>query len=306
MSFLSPTGDWRFLWKALALIAGAMLVSVLATAALILAATVAFSARLPQAEALAQAETLAAGLPAQTAIAVLSLAGLLGAAYLLVTRVEKRRWDWAALGLGPAGRGRGLLGGALAAGGIVALVATLQLLTGVTRLARIGLTPSPAGEPALTLALALILALASAFAEEIAFRGYLQTRLLESQPAWIAVPGVAALFALAHPVPATEPALYLAQALAVGVLFGLVFWRTGSLWPGMALHAVWNFIKTGVVVTQNAADGRFQGMPLFVLQDLQPGAAMLIELAVILAAIGVALALRRHSPAAQAALHDMA
>jgi hypothetical protein len=71
--------------------------------------------------------------------------------------------------------------------------------------------------------------------EEIAFRGFVQgrlTRLLGSREALLLS---AALFAVAHLSPAVFPSHFL-----LGLALGAIRARTGSLLPGMAVHAGWN------------------------------------------------------------------
>lgn len=108
--------------------------------------------------------------------------------------------------------------------------------------------------------------------EEIAFRGYLQSALgLGRRPGATVLLG-AALFAAMHLDPVRFPAL-----LFLGVLFGWLSWRAGSVWPAVAAHAANNGIATALALAAGpgAADER-------------PGAAVLVS-ALVLG--GAALAL---------------
>ncbi len=86
--------------------------------------------------------------------------------------------------------------------------------------------------------LLLLLALLSGVAEEVFFRGLLQSLLV----AWLGPWGVflqALVFALLHPAPKRAFAYPLYTGLA-GVLFGLAYLLTGSLFPGILAHFLHN------------------------------------------------------------------
>lgn len=77
--------------------------------------------------------------------------------------------------------------------------------------------------------------------EEILFRGVLQTALAAASSASKAVPIQAALFALFH-----DPVVFVpvfAMALGLGWLYA----RTGSLWPGIVAHALFNGTQLALV-----------------------------------------------------------
>lgn len=79
-----------------------------------------------------------------------------------------------------------------------------------------------------------LLAFLSGVAEEVFFRGFLQSLLV----AWLGLLGLpiqALVFALFHPVPKRAFAYPLYTGLA-GLLFGLVYLLTGSLLPGILAH----------------------------------------------------------------------
>ena len=72
-------------------------------------------------------------------------------------------------------------------------------------------------------------------AEELIFRGYLQTRLLRRWGPLAAIVPVSVLFGLVH--------LDVQHALSAGIMgawFGVLCWRTGSLWPAILCHAGYN------------------------------------------------------------------
>lgn len=85
----------------------------------------------------------------------------------------------------------------------------------------------------------LALGIIAPLAEEVVFRGAILRALLEkfSKP-WTAIVISALLFALIHLNPAQMP-----HAFLVGLLLGWMYWRTGSIIPGLLLHVVNNTVS---------------------------------------------------------------
>ena len=79
----------------------------------------------------------------------------------------------------------------------------------------------------------LAIGLLAPLSEEVVFRGAILKSLLRVQrlPVWGAIAISAVLFALVHLNPAQMP-----HAFLVGLLLGWMYWRTGSILPGMAYH----------------------------------------------------------------------
>jgi membrane protease YdiL (CAAX protease family) len=90
----------------------------------------------------------------------------------------------------------------------------------------------------------LFVALAPGFMEEMLFRGYMQTRLLQRWPAWVAILVTSAIFGVFHVMPHA-----VVNAFVIGLWLGVLAWRTGSIWPSIACHAFingsWNFWNVG-------------------------------------------------------------
>jgi membrane protease YdiL (CAAX protease family) len=81
----------------------------------------------------------------------------------------------------------------------------------------------------------LFVALAPGFVEEMLFRGYIQRRLLKRWSPWAAILVSSALFALVHLAP--HHVLYV---FPIGIWLGVIAWRTESVWPCIACHALIN------------------------------------------------------------------
>ena len=91
---------------------------------------------------------------------------------------------------------------------------------------------------------AAVVVIAAPLVEELAFRG-LGFRLLWPLGSVVAVVGTAAAFAADHGLVEGFPALFL-----FGIAVALVRLRTGSLYPGMLLHASFNAFALAVAVAR--------------------------------------------------------
>ena len=93
-----------------------------------------------------------------------------------------------------------------------------------------------------------------ALGEEISFRAYLLTGLERAWGRWSGLAIMMAVFGLVH-LPAymaqemQSLVLVLAIALAavMGLLFGLTYLRTGSLWLPVGIHFAWNFVENDLL-----------------------------------------------------------
>ncbi len=86
-------------------------------------------------------------------------------------------------------------------------------------------------------------ALLAPVCEEAAFRGYVQTTLALRRHTAAAIAAAAVLFAVMHLDPVRFPAL-----VVLGVTFGWLAWRAGSIWPAVAAHAANNAVAAGLVL----------------------------------------------------------
>ncbi len=78
--------------------------------------------------------------------------------------------------------------------------------------------------------------------EELLFRGYIQTRLVKRLGPLSGIILAASLFAIMHIDPQ-----HMVVAFILGLWCGVVVWRTGSVWSGVACHALNN--TWGVLAT---------------------------------------------------------
>jgi hypothetical protein len=294
--FKNNQGDLRWGWKTALLLLGTILFGIVLNAILMTTLTIAnVSQGLAQEQAMQKATETAGGFMPQVVLSVLQLGFMLWLVRWLIVKVEKQTFDWSLLGLVAHDRAKNIGLGILLALALTILTLGIAYLAGTMSYLGNGFDLFTTTEVIITLLLGMVLAFASGFGEEVAFRGYLQTRITQRYNPIIAVVIVAVLFALAHPLSTTiHPLIYLTTASLVGILFGTLYARTNSLWAGVALHTFWNYLQIAVFAVRNAADARFFGAPLFVFDNLSVTSHALLEFGVILLGLlGVLYSTRR-------------
>jgi len=120
----------------------------------------------------------------------------------------------------------------LAASGIMSLTTLLVPRAWVETFDVTHLFQGSSGE---RLGMVLIASLLAPFAEEVAFRGYVLSSLRTHLRPAAAIAASSVLFAAMHLDPVRFPAV-----LFLGACLGWMVWRSGSLWPAVAAHAVNN------------------------------------------------------------------
>ncbi len=277
------------------MILGTILFGVIASTLAITVLTAWYSSQgIPQDIAMEKARLASNGFVFQVILSVLQLGFMLWLVRWLIKKVEKQEFDWVKLGLVPNNRANFIKLGTGLAVGLSLLTIGAGLIAGTLIYFGNGLELFGAGQVLLTLILAAVLAMASGFGEEIAFRGYLQSRITQRYNSKTAVVIVAVLFALSHPLDqGNNPLLYIATAILVGILLGTIFAITGSLWMGIALHTVWNYVQIAVLAIRNSPDERFFGAPLLIFESVSVTSQMLIEFSVIFSGLLIVFWLSR-------------
>ena len=90
--------------------------------------------------------------------------------------------------------------------------------------------------------LALTVSIFTPFAEEFLFRGFILTMLLKRYSPIVSIVISSFVFSIAH-----EP-IAMALAFGGGYLYGWLRVKTGSIYPSMIAHAIWNGFITLVVI----------------------------------------------------------
>ena len=86
----------------------------------------------------------------------------------------------------------------------------------------------------------LSIALLAPILEELLFRGAIQSHLQEAMPQpWMAILIASAIFGVVHMNPAQIPFAFL-----LGMIFGWLYYRTGSLLPGIVGHVLNNSVAS--------------------------------------------------------------
>ena len=179
-----------------------------------------------------------------TALAVIApLAGFTAAVLLRIRSlsafgVRRVSWRWLLIGVGA---------------GVVAFV--VKVVTIVAYVAVTGDNSTPQTVYAdggsggvLSLILAtLLIGVLTPLGEELLFRGVLTNALLCYGP-FIGVVGSTLIFALAHGVSVVFPA-----AVVMGLIGAELFRRSGSIWPGVIVHVVFNLPSILILVLTRAS-----------------------------------------------------
>lgn len=178
--------------------------------------------------------------------------GLFVSVFLIAMQLKKRNLSWASVGL----KGfRTFQAVRYIAGYYLFLLSLLIVLAMVAMSLGIQDPPISSDEPggsgmlrvmggfwptfALTVAVAPIV-------EELIFRGVLFPALQRRYGAFVGVTVSSLLFTLVHIDP-----LQMISVLPLGVYLAIMYQRTGSIYPGMILHATWNLMV--LLIAQAAA-----------------------------------------------------
>jgi hypothetical protein len=94
-----------------------------------------------------------------------------------------------------------------------------------------------------SLLLSVVLFLAVAFNEELIFRGYILSNLMRSMNRYVALVVTSVLFSLVHLGNDSFSWFSFLTILLAGLLLGLPYLYTKSLWLPVALHFSWNFFQ---------------------------------------------------------------
>lgn len=124
----------------------------------------------------------------------------------------------------------------------------------------------------------IVLGLLAPLSEEIVFRGAILRTLLTSMKPWTAILISAFIFGLIHMNPVQIPFAFLA-----GILLGWMYWRTGSILPGMAYH--WANNSIAYIIYRAYPDPDMKLVDLFKGSELHVYMAVFFSLLILLPAL---------------------
>jgi membrane protease YdiL (CAAX protease family) len=173
----------------------------------------------------------------QIASGIMDIIAVTGLIYLLTTKLDRRDFSWAEIGLSWKPSVFVFFGAGVILGGVLEL---LPLGLGIAQgTVETPMVPSIAPVAVLTGTTAALL---DSFWQEIAFRGYLQTRFVKSYGAQIGIPVVAVSFVLLHLLVNPLSPLEVLTGSILFIFVGLLYHMTGSLYLVGALHGTLNYI----------------------------------------------------------------
>jgi len=103
--------------------------------------------------------------------------------------------------------------------------------------------------------------LVAGITEEVIFRGFIM-RLLEMRwNKYIAIIAPSFLFGVLHIFNMDNPnivdiLMLLIAGTSVGVMFSMIAYQSGSIWPGAIVHGIWNLIIVGMILEISGEPGK--------------------------------------------------
>ena len=162
-----------------------------------------------------------------------------------------RRWvdreSFSSLGFGLKNFTREIVIGFLM--GVIMISAGFVILLGIHEINVVGTNPD-----ATSLLLSMVLFVAVGINEELIFRGYILGNFMLSMNRWVALLVSSVVFSLMHMGNANFDLFSFVCILLAGLLLGLPYIYTKSLWLPIALHFSWNFFQ-GTIFGFNVSGG---------------------------------------------------
>lgn len=179
------------------------------------------------------------GLAAITA----TLLGALIAGWVMVRYVDQRPVGALGFAAEPAAA-RDYLVGTLAGGAMLGAAVVLLAVAGTARWVA---EPGTVSEYVAALCRALVFFSIAAALEEVLFRGYPFQVLVQGIGEWPTLLATSALFTYVHGNNPNVTPLGLANIFLAGVMLGVAYLRTRSLWFATAVHMGWNWAMSALL-----------------------------------------------------------
>ncbi len=129
-----------------------------------------------------------------------------------------------------------------------------------------------------------VLLAGAAFAEELVFRGYPLQALAEGLGGPVAIAATGVAFGLVHGANPGVTPLALVNITLAGILLGVAYWRTFSLWFATGVHLGWNWMMavpadlevSGLGLDMPAVEASLAGPPLWTGGEFGPEGGLLV------------------------------
>lgn len=207
-------------------------------------------------------------------------AGALLASWVMMSAVESR--PPASLGLAISPRAvRDWIGGSVLGFALVFVVVAVMAAASWVRISSPGAGESAASGSLVYVTAVLVLA---AFFEEVAIRGYAFQVLARARGPAVAIGVTALVFAALHGANPGVGRVALANTLLAGILLGILYWKTWSLWYVTGVHFAWNWTMgvgiglpvSGLELGAPLIVGTATGPPLLTGGEYGPEAGLLL------------------------------
>ncbi|KYK25026.1 hypothetical protein AYK25_05695 [Thermoplasmatales archaeon SM1-50] len=173
----------------------------------------------------------------QIVIGIMDLVAVIGLIYVFTTKLDRRDFRWAEIGLSWKPK-------------ILVFFSVGIILGGVLEIFSLGLgiTQGTVEEPmipniaSITILTGITAVMLDSFWQEIAFRGYLQTRFVENYGTIIGISVVAVTFVLIHLLVNPLSALEVLTGSILFLLVGFLYYITRSIFLVGSLHGTLNYI----------------------------------------------------------------
>jgi len=173
----------------------------------------------------------------QIVLGIMDLVAVTGLIYVLTTKLDGKEFRWAEIGMSWKPNILVFFGVGVILGGVLEV---FSLGLGITQgTVETPMMPNIASIAVLTGTTAVML---DSFWQEIAFRGYLQTRFVENYGTIIGIPVVAVSFVFLHLLVNPLSPLEVLTGIILFLLVGLLYHMTRSIYLVGALHGTLNYI----------------------------------------------------------------
>ena len=173
----------------------------------------------------------------QIVLGIMDLVAVIGLIYVLTIKLDKRDFRWAEIGLSFKPNILVFFGLGIILGGVLEIFSLgLSIAQGTVE------TPMALNITSIAVFMGITAVMLDSFWQEIAFRGYLQTRFVENYGAIIGIPVVAVSFILIHLLFNPLSPIELLTGIILFLLVGLLFHMTRSIYLVGALHGTLNYI----------------------------------------------------------------